>query len=190
MTGHFKAFKRATGDTYWDMAQTKCFGLLDHCQSVISPPGLMPDFLRDTGTNPVVAINGQGDGDGRQAWYTYNACRVPMRMGIDHLTSGDVRAKNIGNKIVDFFNNKYAGSVEGVRDAYQMNGARVNEGSTYNASLFYETLLPAACSEARHQVYLNRLWTKTNAYPRTTGYYGTELGLLSIIASSGNWWNP
>ena len=190
MTGHFKDFRIATGDTFWDLAVTKSFQLFDRCQTVLSPPaiGLIPDFLIYMNTaNPIADIDHIGDNSPWSDTYFWNSCRVPWRMGADYLLTGDVRARNVGSKLVDFFNNKHGGNVSAITNGYRMDGSEINPGSTYNPSVFYETLLPAAAGEARFQAYYSALWSRTNAV-RTTGYYGTELGLLSLITASGNWW--
>ena len=194
MTGHFKAFKRATGDAFWDTVINKSFALLEHCQTNISPTAkLVPDFLMDvTGANPQPAFaadNSVGDGNGTAHFYTWNAFRNPWRMAADYVLTGDIRARNVGSRYVDFFINKHAGNISVITGAYRMDGSEVNPGSG-NVTLLYEALAPAAACESRFQSYYDSIWTKANNPPRTTGYYGTEIGLLALCTASGNWWSP
>ena len=78
MITHFKAFKRATGDTFWDAATDKAFYLLDLMQSKFAlTTGLIPDFVINTATNPApsTGFNGDGDGNAMEGFYYWNACR-------------------------------------------------------------------------------------------------------------------
>lgn len=193
MIGHYRAFLRANNDPFWTTVIERCYSLLDRCQTSLSPTSkLIPDFLINTAGAASIADNtGLGDGPGNpnSGFYFYNACRIPMRVGVDYLLSGDVRSRTAGNNLVDFFIAKHAGNPNLITGGYRMDGSEVSPGSSFNPPPFVDTLMPAASAQASQQTYLNALWTRTNLN-RSVDYYSTELQILSLIAASGNWWNP
>ena len=68
MITHFKAFKRATGDAFWDVASDRAFDLLNLMQNKFAPnTGLIPDFIINTGTNPEPSTGYIGDGNDLKA---------------------------------------------------------------------------------------------------------------------------
>ncbi len=53
MVDHFRAFRRATGDSAWDTIRSAHQRLIGTLQADYSPnTGLLPDFVVDTGTTP------------------------------------------------------------------------------------------------------------------------------------------
>ena len=190
MTGHYKAFKKATGDVFWDACGDKAFSLLTRCQSVLSPVGLVPDFLihMDTAT-PIADRDHIGDESPWSDCFFWNSCRMALRLGCDYLTTGDVRARASGSKLVDFFDKKHGGNPGLITNGYRMDGSEIYPGSGYHPDVFIATLAPAAMGEARLQTYLDAVWNESNMR-RATGYYGTELQLMSMTVAAGNWWTP
>ena len=70
MITHFKAFKRATGDAFWDLASERAFELLNLMQNKFAPnTGLIPDFVINTGTNPEPSTGYIGDGNDREGFF-------------------------------------------------------------------------------------------------------------------------
>ncbi len=188
MITHFKAFRRATGDVFWDLASDKAFYLLDLLQARHAPnTGLVPDFVINTGSaNPAPSTGYIGDGNEFEGFYYWNACRLPWRLASDYVTSGDVRSKNVTEKMTDFFNRTSGGKPERIMSGYRLDGSQL--ASFPNAS-YIGPATAGAMVDARFQTFLNSLWTHQAANP-AGGYYDNELQLLSMIVASGNWWNP
>ena len=189
MTGHYKAFRKATSDTFWDSCVTKAHDLFNRSQNVLSPTAkLIPDFLiRMDTASPIADIDHIGDASPYSDTYFWNSCRLPWRLGCDYLTTGDVRARDVGGKLVSFLSNKHAGIPGNITSGYFMDGNEINPGSGYHPGVFIDTLAPAAMGIPAQQVYLNAIWNDSNTR-RPTGYYGTELHLLSMVVAAGNWW--
>ena len=188
MTGHFKAFKRATGDAFWDSAIDQCFRLLNYSQTTISPGGLMPDFLQDTQlATPRAADANLGDGNGHAARYFWNAIRVAQRMGHDFLFSGDVRARLVCERLLTFFINKHGPNPNLISGGYNMDGTEEFPNSF--PTIFKNLLINGAMCVPARQDYLNAIWSGMNSQ-RATGYYGTELELMSGLVMAGRWIDP
>ena len=111
MIGHFRAFKAATGDTLWDLAVDRAYELLDRMQTVYSPGvGLMPDFVINTNTSTPAPSTGYiGDGNDKEGYFWWNACRNPWRFASDYLLSGDARFAGVTGRMIDFFKTSSGG---------------------------------------------------------------------------------
>lgn len=188
MITHFKAFKRATGDAFWDLAVNKSFELLNLMQSKFAPnTGLIPDFIVNTHTTPIPSPGFMGDGNLLEDDYAYNACRLPWRLASDYVTSGDERSKTVTVKLTDFFNRATGGNPANFSGGYTLDGTPLSPG--YASPLFIGPVIAGAMVDAKYQPFLNSLWTYSgNNLAR--GYYANEVQLLSLIVASGNWWNP
>jgi hypothetical protein len=189
MTGHFRAFKRATGDALWDRAIDRSYWLVDRMQTVYSPAaGLMPDFIVQTDTaTPIPSPGGMGDFVETEGDYFANAQRNPWRWGTDYVTSGDARWANVCTKLVNFVQSDTGGNPAIISAGYHLNGQAMNR--SYSPEGMIGPMLCGAMVGPQFQGFLNSLWN-WNASNFTTDYYDSELQLLPMIVASGNWWNP
>jgi endoglucanase len=188
MIGHFKAFKRASGDAFWDLAVTKSFELLNLMQSKFAPnTGLIPDFIVYTDTDPIPSPGGFGDGNDLEDDYAFNACRIPWRLATDYVTTGDERSKAVTVKLTDFFNRTTGGNPANFSGGYTLSGTPMIPNSPW--PVFIGPATAGAMVDGKFQPFLNSLWTfSSNNLSRD--YYNNELQLLSLIVATGNWWNP
>jgi hypothetical protein len=188
MIGHFRAFKAATGDPLWDLAVDRACTLLDRMQTVYSPgKGLMPDFIVGTDTAaPYPSPGYMGDGNNMEGYYYWNGCRNPWRLGTDYVLSGDTRLATVCGRLMDFFQGASGGNPANVASGYKL------DGSVLGAFADPSFIAPAAVGamvDARFQGFLDAAVT-WNASHLQTGYYASEIQLLSMVVASGNWWTP
>jgi Glycosyl hydrolases family 8 len=191
MIGHFRAFKLATGDAFWDTAITRAYDLANRMQTVYSPGvGLLPDFVVDTNTTtPRPSPGMMGDFNYNEDKYWWNACRNPWRYSSDYLLSGDTRWKTVTARMIDFFRAEVAkagGNVTAIGTGYTLAGLQVTGGES---PAYHGPICAGACIDASYQSFLDSLWN-WNAANLTTGYYDGEIQLLSLVVASGNWWTP
>ncbi|HKB55239.1 MAG TPA: glycosyl hydrolase family 8 [Ramlibacter sp.] len=191
MIGHFRAFQAATGDSFWSTAVDRAYFLANLMQTSFSPAaGLIPDFIVNTDTgSPIPSPGYMGDGDAYENDYWWNACRNPWRYATDYLQSADSRWKTVTGRLVNFFKGKAdaaGGDVTVIGSGYSLDGATVSGGS--DAS-YMAPLMLGGCIDASYQTFVDALWN-WNASHLTTGYYDSEIQLLSMVVASGNWWTP
>ena len=188
MIGHFRAFKAATGDTLWDRAVDRAYQLLDRLQTVHSPGvGLMPDFVINTHTEAPAPSTGYiGDGNDKEGHFWWNACRNPWRFASDYLLSGDARFALVTGRMIDFFKASSGGDPVNIGTGYALNGTKLTGG---NSAAYHGPICAGACVDARFQSFADAMWN-WNAKNLTTGYYDSEIQLLSMVVASGNWWAP
>jgi hypothetical protein len=130
-----------------------------------------------------------GDGNANEDKYWWNGCRNPWRFASDYVLSGDARWKTITSRIVNFFQarvNAAGGDVTVIGTGYNLDGSMVTGG---NSPAYHGPLCAGALVDASYQSFANALWN-WNVSHFTTGYYDSELQLLSLVVASGNWWSP
>ncbi|MFJ6632183.1 glycosyl hydrolase family 8 [Streptomyces sp. NPDC091376] len=186
LPGHFRAFRKATGDASWDTVRDKHQTLIAHLQSQYAPStGLLPDFVENTTTSPRPPA-GQVLESPLDGTYNWNACRDPWRIGVDALTSGDSRSLAAVRKMNTWIKQSTGGNPDNIRQGYRLDGTVTTSGSSV---AFIAPFAVAAATDAGSQAWLDALWNKLNATPLDAGsYYGSSIQLQVMIAVTGNHW--
>ncbi|WP_394539848.1 glycosyl hydrolase family 8 [Lysobacter enzymogenes] len=185
MLGHFRGFASKLGDSYWTGVLDAHQNLIVKMQGSYAPnTGLLPDFIVNTNTTakPAPANFLEADTDG---WYSWNAGRVPWRIGIDAAVSGDSRSRNAARKLSQWVKVKAGNNANNIRSGYKLDGT-VTEN--YNSTFFTAPFAVAATVDT-DQAWLDKLWTYL-ANGSTSDYYGDSVKLLSMLAVSNNWLKP
>ncbi|WUO26704.1 glycosyl hydrolase family 8 [Streptomyces sp. NBC_00287] len=188
MIDHFRAFKRATGDSAWDTIRTAHQNLITAQQAnYASGTGLLADFVVNTHTSPRPAdgqvLESPNDGD-----YGWNACRDPWRIGTDAVTSGDSASLASARKLNSWIKAKTGGNPDNIVTGYHLNGSAFDSG---NDMAFTAPFAVAALTDPGSQAWLDALWNKMTSTPiNTSTYYGGSIQLQSMIVASGNYWVP
>ncbi len=190
MIDHFRAFKAATNDPFWDSAVTAAQNLIAQQQNTYAPStGLIADFVVNTNTTPVPAppnfLEGSTDGQ-----YSYNSVRVPWHLGTDAAVYGDATSKAETQKITAWFRTKTGDDPSKVVSGYKLDGTPVVK---YLDPEFVSTLGPAAMGNPANQAWLDKIWAYTVAQSQGTAansYFSASLMLQSMIVMSGNYWAP
>lgn len=190
MPGHFRSFKAATNDTFWDDARTNSLALTQSVTATFSPTAkLQPGFIYEPlGTNPRPDTVARIDRSGVEDIYDGNAVRHPWRWGCDYVYSGDTGWKGLANDIVTTLKASSGGSASGFSWAYSLDG-------TPRSNLYHDKgqagcVMVGCMVDSAHQTFLNTLFTANTGSGFSTAYYEGELQLLPLIVASGNWWRP
>ena len=196
MMDHFRIFSKVTGDQRWLQVIDRSYSILQKLQKEpANTSGLIPDFIENAQTETPkpagVGINGSKrkylesahDGD-----FSYNSCRVPLRLAIDYLVSGDRRARAVVRQITKGIKQLSAQDPSKIVDGYTLNGVRIGK----NPDLaFISPLAVAAMLDRPHPQWINGLWDlMLNHSPKDNDYYGNTLKLISMLVISGNWYVP
>jgi endo-1,4-beta-D-glucanase Y len=184
----FRSFASASSDPRWLHLVESIYSIIGKIQKNESrATGLLPDFVvkpmsdpKASGKNFLESVN---DGD-----YYYNACRVPMRLGIDYLISGDMRMHDALEKMNSWIKKISQNDPHNIMAGYTLNGTPV-DGSDYQTMAFIAPFAVSAMADAGNQEWLNRLWTMLVTAQKEE-YYEDTIRLLTMIVVSGNWWVP
>jgi endo-1,4-beta-D-glucanase Y len=190
MTGHFRAFRRATGQGVWEAVADACLDVVAALQAEFSPQtGLLPDFVQPkSGTNyaPRPADPGflEGPHDGA---YGYNAGRDPWRLGTDALVNGNAAAAAAAAKISSWAEEETDGHPQRLRAGYELNGAPL-PGSNYFTTFFAAPIGVAAMTAPSQQAWLNALYDSVRTVRED--YYEDTITLLALLVMTRSFWDP
>jgi endo-1,4-beta-D-glucanase Y len=189
MTGHFRAFGRATGDAVWHAVADASLSTVQILQDEFSPDtGLLPDFVQPvSGTDraPRPADPGflEGANDGA---YNYNAGRDPWRLGTDGLLNGDARALAAVARISTWVEDSTGGDPQRIRPGYRLDGTPLR--SDYFTTFFAAPLGVAAMTVPSQQAWLNAIYDAVRQ--RQESYYEDSITLLCMLVMTANFWDP
>ncbi|MEV6715990.1 glycosyl hydrolase family 8 [Lentzea sp. NPDC051208] len=188
MADHFRAFRKATGDSAWDTIRAAHQNLIGQLQQNYAPnTGLLPDFVENTNSSPrppagqvLESVN-----DGKYYW---NACRVPWRIGADAVTSGDSQSLAASRKLNTWVKSKTGNNPAGIAIGYQLNGTQISGGS---AAAFFAPFAVVAATDPGSQAWLDALWNRMLQTPIDGGsYFSASIQLQVMITVTGNHWVP
>jgi hypothetical protein len=190
MPGHFRAFKTATNDSFWDDARANSLTLAQNVTTNYSPTAkLQPGFLYDPlGSNPRPDTVVRLDRSGIEDIYDQNSVRNPWRWATDYVWSGDTAWKNLANGIVGTLKTSSGGSASGFSYAYGLDGTP--RSGLYHEGTTSGCVMAGAMVDSAHQTFLNTLFAGNTGSGFKTAYFESELMLLPLILASGNWWRP
>ena len=189
MTGHFRAFGRATGDTVWHDVADVSLDVVEALQDEFSPDtGLLPDFVQpksdvNHAPRPADAHFLEGPNDGA---YNYNAGRDPWRLGTDGLLNGDARALAAVAKISAWAEGDTDGEPLQILPGYRLDGTPLR--SDYFTTFFAAPLGVAAMTVPSQQAWLNAIYDAVRQ--REENYYEDSVTLFCLLVMTANFWDP
>jgi len=188
MPDHFRAFARLTGDSAWSQVVVAVQQVVETIQTVHSPTtGLVPDFVvpvsdSDHTPRPAPPDFLEGPHDGH---YYYNAGRVPWRLGLDALLSGDPVSAAQVVRMSQWVRQAAAGDPLQVMAGYELNGTPIGD---YFSTFFTAPFGVAAMLEPDGQAWLEAVWDAVVDVEE--GYYEDSVTLLALLVMSHGWWDP
>jgi endoglucanase len=188
--GHFRAFERATGDETWDAVVSACHDVVAEIQETFSPEtGLLPDFVMTaskTDHTPRPADRDFLDGP-TDSSYSYNAGRVPWRLGVDALLNGDEVTVEQLRTISTWIEDSTNGTPSEVKAGYELDGTPLPD-SDYFTTFFAAPFAVAAMTNPDQQAWLDDLYEAVRASDEA--YYENTVSLLCLLALTGTFWDP
>lgn len=190
MPGHFDSFAAFVLGSDWSQVTDCSYDLFAQMQSQHAPAtGLLPDFVLDVGSGSPEPAYPDFLEDEHDGAYFYNACRVPWRIGIHFLTTGDPRARDVAGAMSNSFESLSGGDPYAIRAGYELDGSAL-PGSNYDSLAFIAPVGVAAMANGASQAWVDGLWAATTDPSLECDYYEDTIKMLVMIAMSGNWWTP
>lgn len=212
MVSHLRTFKTVPGifnPELLDDAINEVYRILPLVQN--PQTGLVPDFVEDIDGHPQPVICNLGD-EGYLYFleaptdddYSYNACRVPLRIAADFAHHTSKKAKKALYKINNWstslpVENEYERWPEQIWHGYELDGTRLDPDAEWSWDLcFVSPLVTSLIIDPDKQEKLTDGWNfiRNNFSGDHTieegwsGYYSDVLTLLSMLLISGNWFDP
>jgi endo-1,4-beta-D-glucanase Y len=190
MPAHFKIFEDVTKDSTWYKVIGSNYTLFNFLQKKYSPEaGIFPDFIQHINRLPVPAkpmyLESKYDG-----CYNYNACRSPWRIATDYIITGDIRSKQIIDKINTWIRETTQGNPDNISAGYTLQGDDL-KSRNFEAMSFISSFAVAAMVDKKNQDWLNKLWNYITSFDIDQyDYYDNSIKMLELIILSGNYWAP
>lgn len=192
MPGHFRAFGAATDDTtFWSSVTTAVQNVVTNIQGNESAvTGLLPDFIRLVGSprdpQPAAPNFLESDYDGS---YWYNAGRDPWRLGVDAILNNDQTAVAQVQKLAQWIRTSTGGVPANIAGGYRLDGTPLN---TWEDHFFIAPFAVSAMTgtTAADQTWLNSLYSYIYQRHSNNNYYADAVTLQSLLAVTGNFWDP
>ncbi len=187
---HFKVFEKATGDLHWGKVVDQNYELFMKMQNKYSPDaGLVPDFITHINhiAKPAKPNYLESKFDG---YYNYNACRVPMRVAMDYLLTGDKRSYKMMGIINRWIKETTSGNPDNISAGYTLGGDDI-KGRKFEALSFICPFAVAAMIDSSNQLWLNNIWDYLTGFKLAEfDYYDNTIKMLCMLIISGNYWIP
>jgi endo-1,4-beta-D-glucanase Y len=173
--GYYKIFQKYTGNQEWGQVVDAGYEMIARLneKTGAGQTGLLPDWTKAGGEPaPGFSFN-----------YTYDACRVPLRLAMDAVWFGDRRALAQLAKMNSFFARTGA---RGIKAGYTLDGKVINDWS----DVCFTGPAGVAALFSTDQEYRREIWGQTVAMYDPKAYYQSSLRLLSLLLMSGGLANP
>lgn len=191
MLANFRAYGLATGKPVWSTVTANVQASVNHLQSTYaSSTGLLPDFTEktsstDTRQKPARAYFLEGPDDGK---YSYNAFRVPWRLGLDAVLNNDPTSLAQARKINNWAQSKAGGVPSNLKEpGYTLSGTAINSTWSYSAMIGAPLGVAAMTGNSTQQAWLNALYD--SVYQRRVKYYSDTLTMICLLIMTGNHWD-
>lgn len=182
MTGHFQAYYDATADETWLKVRATTFDLIESLTRSHAPEtGLMPDFVVGDPPCPAPANFLERAHDHAYSW---NACRVPLRLVADYAHYGSPQALAAVQKISAWLRRATNNDPAAIKAGYSLDGQPLSQELRM---AFLAPFLAGSIADPEAGDFLARGWDMLG---KPASYYGEALELLSMLLISGNWWAP
>ena len=180
MPTHFRVFKELTQDDRWLHLEDRSYSILEELQkNHAKETGLVPDFavFKDGGWHPAKpgALEGSNDGD-----YSYNACRVPWRIGWAAIALNDDRARSVLKPLMTWAETKIGDPLD-FKAGYRLEG-KMLRGANFDSPCFITPTGVAALALG------DKKWSDAvlaYGFKAHEGYYEDSVNLLSLLVLTG-----
>jgi endo-1,4-beta-D-glucanase Y len=188
MLDHFRAFRAASGDPFWDAVLDAHLRLITRLQAEYAPhTGLLPDFVVGVEGNPHPAkgeiLESSHDGS-----FWWNACRDPWRIGTDAVLSGDPRSVAAASALNQFARSTSGDDPTRIRAGYSLRGRALTDDLE---PAFVVPFAVPAMLDRGGQRWIDAQWHYLTTTPiGEDSYYPATIGLQVMLVLTGNWWTP
>lgn len=188
MLDHFRAFRAASGDPFWDSVLDAHQRLITRLQAEYAPhTGLLPDFVVGVEGVPHPA-KGEILESSHDGAFWWNACRVPWRIGTDAVLSGDPRSMAAAAALNQFARSTSGDDPRRIRAGYSLRGRALTDDLE---PAFVVPFAVPAMLDRNGQRWIDAQWNYLTTTPiGQDSYYPATIGLQVMLLLTGNWFTP
>lgn len=187
MLSHFRAFYAFTGNKRWlDIISQTQKALLDVQHSSKNKTGLVSDFVYFDKASKTYKPTVRKFLEEEDNSYYYNACRVPMRVGLDALLNADITSIKIVKKMTSWIRKNSHANARHIYPGYRLSGKAISK--EYTSSVFIAPFAVGAKLGKENQTFLDTLYEAVKK--RHEDYYEDSVNLLSQLIMIEAFWDP
>ena len=187
MLSHFRAFYRFTHDKRWlDVIGQTQKALHDTQDASENKTALVPDFIWYDKVTKVYKPTKRKFLEEEDDSYAYNACRVPMRIGLDALLNGDSDSLQIVKKMTSWVVAKSGKNPNKIFPGYRLSGKAIS--TEYTSSAFTAPFGVGAKIGKENQAFLDAIYAVVK--DNHEDYYEDSINLLSQLIMIEVFWDP
>jgi len=187
MVSHFRLFGKVSGkEQFWENVTDTCYSILNQVQNKTT--GLMPDFIDGI---PAVPAKPEYLETPRDGMFSSNACRTPWRIAMDFVHYGEPKSRESLLPLLKWIDQKSGSDLTKMDNGYTLEGKAnwpVDDWGTWGA--YSAPIMVAATTDSSFQKLVDTGWNHNSIFDKKVGYYGNAIRMMTILAVSGNWWNP
>ncbi len=184
MPSHFRAFYRFTGDEKWlSVIQETQSALVDIQNHANNKTALVSDFIYHdrAGYHPTKRKFLETEDDS----YYYNACRVPLRIGMDALLNGDKTSLSVAQNMTSWMAKESRNNPENIKSGYRLSGQVIGD---YTSAIFVAPFGVSAKLDKKNQAFLDALYEVIKESHEN--YYEDSVNLISQLIMIEAFWDP
>jgi endo-1,4-beta-D-glucanase Y len=187
MLSHFRAFYRVTGDKRWlEVIKQTQRALLDIQALPENRSGLVTDFIYYDREKKSFFPTARHFLEEEDDSYYYNACRVPMRVGLDALLNADAISREIIQKMQHWLLQSSGAKAINIKAGYHLDGKAIDD--TYTSAVFIAPFGVAAKTSKEMQALLEDIYQ--HVIVRHENYFEDSINLLSQLIMIEAFWDP
>ena len=187
MLSHFRAFYRFGGDKRWLKVIEQTQRALEDIQALPSnKTGLVSDFIyHDKKTESFLPTKRDFLEEQDDSYY-YNACRVPWRVGLDGLLSGDKNSIMIAQKMTAWIVKTSSQKATHIKAGYRLSGNVIDD--SYYSAVFMAPFGVSAKLDAAYQPLFDDVYETVKSMHEN--YFEDSVNLLSQLIMIDAFWDP
>ena len=187
MLSHFRAFYRFSGDKRWLKVIEQTQKALDDIQALPSnKTGLVSDFIYHDKKIESFLPTKRDFLEEQDDSYYYNACRVPWRVGLDGLLSGDKNSIMIGKKMTAWIAQTSSQKATHIKAGYRLSGKVIDD--SYYTAVFMAPFGVSAKLDAAYQPLFDDVYETIKCMHEN--YFEDSVNLLSQLVMIDAFWDP
>ena len=181
MPHYWKEFQQVTNNDIWSRVTARSYQNLNEFQDRNYGNGYKTGLVYDAFDYQFNAV------DNDHAKFSYDACRVPWRIGTDYLWNGESQyylARYMPSRITQWAKVAYGGNPANSRESYSLDGNATSEYTSYGCTV--GPMMVGAMTNSKDQAWLNTLYEFAKNIPFGQSYYDDNVLFLSMLTATGN----
>jgi endo-1,4-beta-D-glucanase Y len=187
MLSHFRAFYRFREDKRWLKVIAHTQKALEDIQTLsTNKTGLVSDFIYHDKKKGSFLPTKRDFLEGQDDSYYYNACRVPWRIGLDALLSGDKNSIKSAKKLTAWIAKTSSQKATQIKAGYRLSGKVIDD--SYYSAVFIAPFGVSAKLDTAYQPLLDDVYEVVKSMHEN--YFEDSVNLLSQLIMIDAFWDP